>query len=82
MEYVRFGSLSQFVNKQYKTLGTEQRLQLFKKFALDIAEVTCLLLDKPTLTSRLHHNIEHNMRPTQFNSRKSNLIPSGASQAT
>ena len=39
MEYVRYGSLSQFVNKQYKTLGTEQRLHLFKKFALDIAEV-------------------------------------------
>lgn len=40
MEYVRYGSLSVFVQNKGKRISLDERLQLYKKFALDMAEVS------------------------------------------
>lgn len=39
MEYVKCGSLSVFVRDKGKRISLDERLQLYRKFALDIAEV-------------------------------------------
>ena len=40
MEYVRCGSLSMFVKEKGKLIPPEERHQLYKRFAMDIAEVS------------------------------------------
>lgn len=39
MEYVVCGSLAQFVKSRSRLVGAEEKLKLYKKFSLDIAEV-------------------------------------------
>lgn len=53
MEYVKCGSLSVFVRDKGKRISLDERLQLYKKFALDIAEVikNFFLLVTPVVVS-------------------------------
>ena len=49
MEYVRCGSLSQFVKDKGKRLPFDERLQLYNEFASHIAEVSLLLTEMVTV---------------------------------
>lgn len=44
MEYVRYGSLSMFVKDKGKRIPPDERLQLYKQFSLDIAEVRGIII--------------------------------------
>ncbi|XP_067941685.1 tyrosine-protein kinase JAK2-like isoform X2 [Watersipora subatra] len=57
MEYVRCGSLSQFVKNDGKRIPSEEREQLYKRFCLDIAEGMIFLHNISETVSIIHRDL-------------------------